>query len=145
MAEKILNIFIIFLLVFLINCAKNSSLVLIDSGEKIIKINVEIADDISERMHGLMNRTQLGENSGMLFVFDDDNYYQFWMKNTIIPLDIIFIGKDFGIIEIKNAVPCAKEPCALYGPSKPAKYVLEVNSGFAARNGIKSGNKVILG
>ena len=144
MAEKILNIFIIFLLVFLVGCAKNSSLALIDSGEKIIKVNVEIADDNSERMQGLMNRVKLDENSGMLFVFDNENYYAFWMKNTLIPLDMIFISKKMEIVEIKNAQPCKEDPCTLYSPSKPAKYVLEVNGGFTARNSIKVGNKAIL-
>ena len=144
MAEKILNIFIIFLLVFLISCAKSPNQILIENGERTIKMNVEIADDNGKRMQGLMYRKELGENSGMLFVFDNEDYYSFWMKNTLIPLDIIFISKDMEIVDIKNAQPCNEDPCALYKPSKPAKYVLEVNNGFAAKNGIKSGNKVTL-
>ena len=144
MAEKILKILIIFLLAFLIGCAKNSNQIFIGNGEKTIKINVEIADDASTRAQGLMFRKELDENAGMLFVFDDENYYPFWMKNTLIPLDIIFIGKNMEIVEIKNAKPCKEDPCTLYSPSKPAKYVLEVNGGFTARNSIKVGNKAIL-
>ena len=136
MAEKVLKIFIVFLLFFLIGCAKNSNQVIVYSGEKAIKVNVEIADDNKERMQGLMSRTQLDESAGMLFIFDSEDYHQFWMKNTLIPLDMIFIGKDFRIVEVKNAVPCKEEPCALYRPPKPAKYVLEGNSGLAAKNPI---------
>ena len=144
MRKILIKICMIFLLIFLISCAKGSNQVLIGNGEKTIKVNVEIADDNSERMQGLMFRKDLDENSGMLFVFDNDGYYPFWMKNTLIPLDIIFIGKDMEIVDIKNAQPCNEYPCTSYKSSKPAKYVLEVNYGFAAKNNIKVGNKVIL-
>lgn len=116
-----------------------------DNGEKIIKISVEIADDNNEREKGLMFRERLDENSGMLFVFDDESYRSFWMKNTLIPLDIIFIGKNFEIVDIKNAVPCREYPCALYKSSKPAKYVLEVKGNFTMRNKVGIGDKIILG
>lgn len=132
---------------FLISCKnldENFSEVLVDNGEKIIKINVEIADDENERAKGLMLREKLNENDGMLFVFDEDSYQTFWMKSTLIPLDIIFIDENFGIIDIKTAVPCKEDPCMLYKSSKPAKYALEVNAGFTAENNIKIGDKVAL-
>ena len=138
---------VIFLLIFLVGCAKNFnknlSEVSIGSGKKLIKINAEIADDSNEMEKGLMFREKLNENDGMLFVFDDESYQAFWMKNTLIPLDMIFIDKNFEIIDIKNAHPCKVEPCDLYKSAKPAKYVLEVNGGFAAKNNIKTGDKLI--
>jgi uncharacterized membrane protein (UPF0127 family) len=90
-----------------------------------------------------MFREKLNENEGMLFVFDDEKYETFWMKNTLIPLDIIFIDKNFKIISIENAVPCKREPCTLYKSAKPAEYVLEVNENFTIRNKIKSGDTMI--
>lgn len=138
---------VIFLLIFQANCAKNienSSQIFIDNGKDLIKINVEVADDNNERGKGLMFRKKLNENDGMLFVFDDESYLTFWMKNTLIPLDLIFIDGNYGIVDIKNAVPCKEDPCVLYKSLKPAKYVLEVNTNFTAKNKIKVGDKVII-
>ena len=144
---KMKKIFIVFLLIFLVSCSKNIdknlSGVSIDNGKKLIKINVEIADDSNKMEKGLMFREKLNENEGMLFVFDDESYQAFWMKNTLIHLDMIFIDKNFEIIDIKHAVPCKAEPCAIYRSAKPARYVLEVNGGFAAKNDIKTGDKLI--
>ena len=140
--------FLVFLVIFLIGCAKNINKnfneVRIDNGEKIIKINAEIADDNEERINGLMFRERLNENEGMFFIFGNEGYQAFWMKNTLIPLDIIFIGKNFEIVDIKNAVPCKDEPCPLYKSSKPAEYVLEVNGNFTIKNNVKAGDKIIL-
>ena len=137
------KIFIIFLLIFLIGCVKNFNEISIENGKKSIKINAEIADNNKERTEGLMFREKLKENGGMLFVFEDEKYQTFWMKNTLIPLDMIFINKNFEIVDIKNAQLCIEEPCALYKSSKPAKYVLEVNGGFTAKNNVNIGNKIV--
>ena len=142
------NIFVIFLLIvlmiFLSSCTRNFKEISINNEKQMIKVKVEIADDIQEREKGLMFREKLDENSGMLFVFDDENYQTFWMKNTLIPLDIIFIGKNYTIVDIKQAVPCDADPCSLYKSSFRAKYVLEVNSLFSAKNDVVIGNIVNL-
>jgi len=137
------KIFVVFLLIFLVSCAKNINQISIDNGKKIIKINVEIADDSEKRMQGLMFREKLDESKGMFFIFDNEDYLTFWMENTLIPLDIIFIDKDFKIVDIKYAVPCKSDQCRLYKPSRLAKYVLEVNGNFSINNKISVGNKVI--
>ena len=152
MPKNIVKIFefflIIFLLVFLSNCSakfdENSKQIFIDNGKSLIKIKVEIADDNQERAKGLMFRERLDENNGMLFIFDDNDYQTFWMKNTLIPLNIIFIDKDLKIIDIKPAVPCFKDPCILYKSSTPVKYVLEVDGNFTIRNSIKIGDIIII-
>ena len=131
-------------MVFLMSCKQISDQVLIDNGKNLIKVNVEIADDNNERINGLMFRKNLDKNSGMLFVFDDEKNQTFWMKNTLIPLDIIFIGKDMKIVDIKHATPCNEDPCKLYQSSKPAKYALEVNGNFTIKNGIKVDDKITL-
>ena len=142
------KILAILLLIFLISCSKNInknfSEISINNGKNFIKINVEIADDNEKRTKGLMFREKLNENEGMLFIFDNEETQTFWMKNTLIPLDIIFIDKNFRIVDIKNAVPCKEELCPLYKSSKPAEYVLEVNKNFTIKNGIKVGNNLII-
>jgi|SRR3989338_4804568 len=148
MKENLVKILTIFLLISLISCAKNPDknfeVISIDNGNGLIKINAEIADDEQEQMKGLMFREKLNENDGMFFVFENEQERTFWMKNTLIPLDIIFIGNNFEIVDIKNAVPCKGEPCALYKSSKPAKYVLEVNGDLTAKRGIMIGDKITL-
>jgi len=107
-----------------------------------VTINVEIADSDEERANGLMFREFLGEDKGMLFVFDDSLPRIFWMKNTLIPLDIIFISEDFRIINIMEAEPCEKEPCEFYYSRGNARYVLEVNNGFSKNFNISVGKLV---
>jgi uncharacterized membrane protein (UPF0127 family) len=108
-------------------------------------VNAEAADTAAKREMGLMNRSHLNENSGMLFIFPTEEQQSFWMKNMRIPLDIIFITADKHVLEIYASVPpCAADPCTLYASSAPIKYALEVNSGFSAQNGITSGDSVII-
>ena len=140
------KILAIFLLIFLIGCTQkanpNLKEISIKTWDKNVRVFAEVADDNDERAKGLMFREKLEENNGMIFIFEQENEIAFWMKNTLIPLDIIFIGKDFKIVDIKNAVPCKQDPCQLYKPQKSAQYVLEVNSGFAEKNGIKVNDEV---
>lgn len=105
----------------------------IDSGEHYVDIDgeriaVEIARSAGERQMGLMFRESLCHDCGMLFVFDAEDFHSFWMKNTIIPLDMIFIDADLNIIDILHAVPCEEEPCEMYRPGEKALYVLETNT-----------------
>jgi len=140
------KILAIFLLIFLIGCTQkanpNLKEISIKTWDKNVRVFAEVADDNDERAKGLMFREKLEENNGMIFIFEQENEIAFWMKNTLIPLDIIFIGKNFKIVDIKNAVPCKQDPCQLYKPQKSAQYVLEVNSGFAEKNGIKVNDEV---
>ena len=113
-------------------------------NEKDICIEVEIVDDVSERAKGLMFRESLGEGSGMLFVYDEVGEYSFWMKNTLIPLDMIWIDEEMRIVDIKNAVPCVVEECISYGGEVSASYVLEVNAGFVEEKGLEVGDEVVI-
>lgn len=90
-------------------------------------ITAEVARTPDEMQRGLMLRESLCSECGMLFVFNEGGYYSFWMKNTLIPLDIIFIDANLTVVDIFHAVPCASEPCQTYTPSREALYVLEVN------------------
>lgn len=110
------------------------------SSGKPLLVRAEIADSEEERRNGMMFRQSLGSNEGMLFVFPDSAVRNFWMKNTVIPLDMIFVAEDGTIAKIRHAVPCASEPCPLYSSEKPVKYVLEVNANLTANYGIAEGS-----
>jgi uncharacterized protein len=110
-----------------------------------VTVYAEAADTFAEREMGLMNRTYLNEDAGMLFIFPTPQQQSFWMKNMRIPLDIVFITADNHVLEIYASVPpCTGDPCTLYTSSAPIQYALEVNSCFCARNGIESGDPVVI-
>jgi uncharacterized protein len=105
--------------------------------------DVEIADTTYKQQRGLMNRESLEKNKGMLFVFEKENIHKFWMKNTLIPLDMIWIDGNRKIIYIqKNAQPCKAEPCEIFGPDENAKYVLEINGGLAENIELEIGDEM---
>ena len=107
-----------------------------------LKIEAEKADNFLKWSKGLMFREFLPENSGMLFVFSDEKPRTFWMKNTKIPLDLLFISGDKKIVEIKEYFePCPGEKCPIYNSKLSAKYVLEVNAGLAEKYNIKTARK----
>jgi len=105
-------------------------------------IKVEIADTQEKRALGLMYRTELAENKGMLFIFDKEDKHSFWMKNTYIPLDMIWINQNLEIVHIENASPCKTKVCPNYQPQKNALYVIEVNSDYTKKHDIKIGDKI---
>lgn len=133
---------IFFLLVLFFASCSFSSFVVIHTAVSDVSVSVEIADNIEEQTVGLMYRTSLDENHGMLFVFSDEQQRIFWMKNTKIPLDIIFIDADGIIVDMKeNFQPCVVEECEKYY-SEPAQYALEVSAGFVEEKGIEAGDTI---
>ena len=107
-------------------------------GGKRAEVSVEIADDEAGRERGLMYRAHLGEDAGMIFVFRSPQVVYFWMKNTKIPLDMIFADENGHVVGIvANAAPYSEKTV---GPGKPAQYVLEVNGGFCGRHHIEAGD-----
>ena len=101
---------------------------------------VEVADDDKERQIGLMNRDFLEEDKGMLFVFPESDIHSFWMKDTLISLDMIWINENGEIVFIKEyATPLSEE---IISPNAEALYVLEVNGGSVERKGIEVGEGV---
>lgn len=112
-----------------------------DSAKKLLKkIDVEIAESEETRHLGLMYRENMQEDQGMLFLFPAEEYQSFYMKNTIMPLDIMFINSKKQIVKIhKNTVPYSEKSL----PSmNPAIYVVEVVAGFADKYGIKEGSHI---
>lgn len=112
----------------------------IASGGKVHRFRVEVARTSAEQAKGLMFRTTMGPNEGMIFPRDPPMQASFWMKNTVIPLDLLFIGADGRIESIAaKAVPYSLEPIPSRGP---VAAVLELNGGRAAQLGIAPGDKV---
>ncbi|OGM90161.1 hypothetical protein A3J77_00705 [Candidatus Wolfebacteria bacterium RBG_13_41_7] len=120
----------------------------VSSGTEFIPVcfnddcfSAEIASS-SALMKGLMFRKNLDENGGMLFIFSNEGKHAFWMKNTLIPLDIIWINTSKEIVHIaENVQPCEAFYCPSVSPEKSAKYVLEINGGKAKKAGLKIGDK----
>jgi uncharacterized membrane protein (UPF0127 family) len=105
--------------------------------------NVQIADTPIEREKGLMFREEIGQKEGMLFIFQSSGNYPFWMKNTLIPLDIIWINKDGVILDIREAEPCKTDPCPIINHQGSALYVLEIKKGISQELGIHVGDIAI--
>lgn len=124
----------------------------LDTGSEKITLKVEVADDEEERSRGLMEREELEEGRAMWFVFNEEAQRKFWMKNTKIPLDIIFFNKDKEVVSfVENMEPClipedpeARRPnCPSYSSLEPAMYALEVPAGFVKDKVVEVGDKIL--
>jgi uncharacterized protein len=114
--------------------------VTIDTGERQVGFSVELALTPAEQNRGLMFRQSLGAAEGMLFVFDQQSVHTFWMKNTLIPLDMLFIDKDRLIVGIvENAEPQTETGRSV---GKPSQYVLEIGGGLSGKLGLRAGQLV---
>ena len=106
----------------------------------ITAIDVEFSQEEEERQLGLMYRDKMAENQGMLFLFEDETTRSFWMKNTMLPLDMLFVNANNEIVTIhKSTTPYSEES---YSSTKPAKYVVEVNAGFTDKYKIAVGDRI---
>jgi len=109
-------------------------------NEEIISVRAAVADDDNSRSEGLMNVHNLPEDAGMLFIFDSEAPRSFWMANTPISLDIIFVNSEMDIVRIhRNTPPYSHENIV---SEAPAKYVVEVNAGFTLNHDIREGMKI---
>lgn len=108
---------------------------------------VEVADDDAERARGLMFRDNLADGSGMLFIHDREEPLAYWMKNTRIPLDILFFDDSLKLVfQQRDVPPCTMgDACPSYPSYEPARYVLEVNAGQAEQLHLEEGAELRLG
>ena len=106
---------------------------------------VEIADTREKQTLGLMFRDEMPADEGMLFIFPDETPRSFWMKNTRIPLDIMYFDKDLNMVSISaDTQPCRVSRCPSYPSIAPAKYVLELNAGTASELGVGPGDRLTI-
>ena len=133
---------VIFLL-FLTSCLSTKK----SNNKLFIKnksINIEVANTPESREVGLMNRKELPQEDGMLFIFDHEQRLSFWMKNTLIPLSIAYINDKCTIVDIQKMYPeASNQNLKTYPSKKPSKYALEMNLNWFQKNNIKVGDLVI--
>ncbi len=133
--KKYILISILFFVLF--SCSSEKRYVKAKINKKIYKFELAITE--AEREKGLMFRKSLDNDSGMLFVYSSMNYLYFYMKNTLIPLDIAFLDYDYKIIDIQSMEPLDE---TIIMSKKKAMYALEVNRGFFDRVGLKIGDRI---
>lgn len=108
-------------------------------GAGMHNIKAEVAETPQEHEIGLMYRTSMGANEGMLFIFERPGQQCFWMKNTLIPLAVAFVADDGTVVNVDEMKPQTLDP---HCSTKPVRFVLEMNTGWFARRGIKEGSKL---
>jgi len=116
-----------------------------ESGPRVVMpsgavYSAELAKTPEEQAQGLMFRESLPPRHGMLFLFPEPGVHKFWMKNTMIPLDMIWLDREGRVVFVSaDTPPCKADPCPSYGPDAPASTVLEIAGGMAAKEGVKAG------
>ncbi len=105
-------------------------------------LQVEIADTPGERAEGLMGRASLGADAGMAFLWGEPVEARFWMKDTLIPLQVAFWGADGGIVGLIEMTPCTADPCPTYGPDEAFVAAVEANTGWFTTHGVAVGDTV---
>ena len=136
------NIFFALIVFANLLAAENRFITIYIQGKPFL---AEIADTPEKQAMGLMFRRQIKDDYGMLFIFSEEDTRSFWMKNTLIPLDIIYLNSSRQIVDMYCSVPpCCADPCPSYISKFPARYVLEINGGLAKKLKIKIGDKIFL-
>ena len=142
---KFAQVFLILLTFFCSACTRNDNVTVsfVSSDNKTLhSAKLEVANTVSERATGLMNRRELAEDAGMIFVFNDSAERSFWMKNTYVALDMLFVAEDLTILGIIENVPILNEKGR--GLPVKSKYVVELPAGTCQKLGIVAGNKISL-
>ncbi len=139
------SVFYLFLFILFLSCASFGSLPAQD--RVCLKgrcFKVEFAQTEEDRRRGLQFRQSLDNDSGMLFVFPVSETHLFWMKNTLIPLDMIWIDKERKVVAVESrALPCSNDPCPTYGKEVNSLYVLEVSAGLVEKLKIRPGDRAV--
>ena len=107
------------------------------------EVQAELMVEDQDRAMGLMFRPSLPEDRVLLFVFERLDFHGIWMKNCRFPIDIVWLDEERRVVHLAEAVPpCRKDPCPVYEPMRKAAFVIEMNAGQAAREGVEVGKKV---
>lgn len=107
-------------------------------------VTLEVARDEAHRSRGMMGRPEIPPRTGMLFLFGHTDLHSFWMKNCLVPLDLIWLDERGTVVHVvDSAPPCTNEPCTTYSPAQPAFAVIELGAGEAARLGFRLGARIL--
>jgi len=115
------------------------AVVKLPSGRSIVAV---IADTPEREMYGYMFQREVKDTEGMVFVYPEAGMHPFWMKNTLVPLDIIWMDDAFAVLHIETAPPCKADPCPSYGTPRMSRYTIELKAGAASREGLKVGDTI---
>ena len=108
---------------------------------KVLQVEVMVSDE--DRAMGLMFRSSLAEDRGMLFLFERPDFHSIWMKNCRFPIDIVWLDEEKKVVDVKEAAPpCKADPCPVYQPMRRASWVVEISSGQAKREKLVRGAAV---
>ncbi len=105
-------------------------------------LHLEVADTQEKRSRGLMFRESAPRDAGMLFVFDEEGKHDFWMKNTLVSLDIAWLDENYLVVDALRMAPCRQDPCQIYEPEAAAKYAIEAAEGVLEENKLEKGGKL---
>ena len=148
-SNVVLRAFVAALIVVLVACSKSSSPIgdvvsFTRDGGGATRLEVRVADSDEERSRGLMDVPELAQDAGMAFVWTEPTTSEFWMKNTLIPLSVAFVGEDGRIVTIRDMQPCTADPCPMYGATDPYVLAIEANLGYYDEHDIAIGDRAVL-
>jgi uncharacterized membrane protein (UPF0127 family) len=113
------------------------------AGGPPVTVRLEVAADPAARARGLMGRRAVPEGTGMVFLYPRDVAEAFWMKNTLVPLSIAFVGADGRVVSVAEMTPCQADPCPTYPPAGRYRYAVELAAGAFADAGVGAGARVV--
>jgi uncharacterized membrane protein (UPF0127 family) len=113
------------------------------AGGRPVTVRLEVAADPAARARGLMDRTEVPEGTGMVFLYPGDVAEAYWMKDTLVPLSIAFVAADGRVVSVAEMAPCTADPCPSYPPAGRYRYAVELPAGAFAAAGVGEGDKVV--
>jgi hypothetical protein len=113
------------------------------AGGRPVTVRLEVAADPAARARGLMDRTEVQEGTGMVFLYPRDVAEAYWMKNTLVPLSIAFVAADGRVVSVAEMTPCTADPCPSYPPAGQYRYAVELPAGAFEAAGVGEGDKVV--
>ena len=114
----------------------------IGTDDNVFEVVALVAASPEQRQRGLQEVEDLPDGTGMLFLFNRDRTSGFWMKDTVVPLEIAFVAADGRIVEILSMEPCEEEPCEIYAPEESYRAALEVPDGWLTERGVRAGDRM---
>src|SRR6266536_1922282 len=113
------------------------------AGRPTVRVSLEAAATEAARERGLSHRRELPAGTGMVFLFPGDTLVSFWMKDTLVPLQIAFVAGDGRVVGLVEMAPCRADPCPAYAPGRPYRYAVELGSGAFTAAGVAEGDRVV--
>jgi uncharacterized membrane protein (UPF0127 family) len=123
--------------------ARRSAYLLQPAGRPAARVSLEVAADEPTRERGLSRRTEVPSGTGMVFLFPYETTASFWMKDTLVPLQIAFVATDGRVVSMFEMTPCRADPCAVYSPTRAYRYAVELPTGAFTAAGVREGDQVV--